>query len=263
MREHRLATGVPIGVVSPHLDDAILSCGSLLSDRPGSCVMTVFTAGEPRPGWVPWWDALSGLWAPGDDVMAARRAEDELAMSLLAAEPSHLGFADSQYRIGPRPRSSLLRPWHKLLAYRRVHSPELGRRIEARLGSEIAASELRTWLVPLGLRHTDHKLVARACRRVASTLPDRQWVVYEELPYAREPAAQVAAALAELSHSGWVISPLEPTGPSEEGVKRQLVVCYRSQLKALGDRVEVTLGGPEKYYSLSRQGKPLPVNPGS
>jgi LmbE family N-acetylglucosaminyl deacetylase len=225
--------------------------------------MTVFTAGEPRPGWVPGWEGLSGLWQPGDDVTAARRGEDELAMSLLAAQPSHLGFADSQYRMGPPPRSSVLRPWHKLATYRRVHSRELGRRVEARLGSEIAASELRTWLVPLGLRHADHKLVARACRRVASALPDRQWVIYEELPYAREPSAQVAAALAELSHAGWVISPLEPTGPREEEVKRQLVGCYRSQLKALGDGVGVALGGPEKYYSLSRQGEPLPVNLGS
>jgi LmbE family N-acetylglucosaminyl deacetylase len=225
--------------------------------------MTVFTAGEPRPGWVPGWESLSGLWQPGDDITAARRAEDELAMSLVAAEYSHLGFPDSQYRMGPPPRSSLLGPWYKLAAYRRVHSRELARRVEARLRLEIAASELRTWLVPLGLRHTDHKLVARACRQVAAELADRQWVVYEELPYAREPAAQVAVALAELSHVGWVISPLEPTGPSEEGLKRQLVLCYRSQLKVLGNEVEVALVGPEKYYSLSSQGGPLPVNLGS
>jgi LmbE family N-acetylglucosaminyl deacetylase len=241
------------------LDDAVLSCGNLLAGRPGSRIVTVFTSGGPVPGWVPGWESLSGLWQPGDDVSAARRAEDELVMTLLAAEPAHLGFTDLQYRIGPPPRSLALRPWYRLAAYRRAHSRELGRRVEARLQAEIALSKLQTWLVPLGLRHTDHKLVARACRRVASALPDRRWVIYEELPYAREPSAQGAAALAGLSHAGWAISPLEPAGPTDDGAKRQLVACYKSQLKALGDGVDIALAGPEKYYSLSAQGKPLPL----
>jgi hypothetical protein len=47
----------------------------------------------------------------------------------------------------------------------------------------------------------DHRLVVRARQRVASALPDRRWVIYEELPYPRKPSAQVAA-LAELSSAG-------------------------------------------------------------
>src|SRR5436853_287558 len=35
--------------ISPHLDDAVLSCGQLLAARPGSVVITVF-AGMPRDG---------------------------------------------------------------------------------------------------------------------------------------------------------------------------------------------------------------------
>jgi LmbE family N-acetylglucosaminyl deacetylase len=34
-------------VVSPHCDDAVLSCGSLLETHPGSAVVTVFAGTQP------------------------------------------------------------------------------------------------------------------------------------------------------------------------------------------------------------------------
>ena len=112
---------------------------------------------------------------------------------------------------------------------------------------------LKTWLVPLGLGHVDHKLVAQACRRLAAATPDRDWVVYEELPYAAKPADQVQVALSQLSGEGWAVEAIEAPEHTDERAKRELVACYASQLKALGDEVDSALSRAEKYYSLVRQ----------
>src|SRR3954463_7021571 len=71
-------------VVSPHFDDAVLSAGQLLAKHRGTPVITVM--GGQRTGGsydeVSWWDALGGF-KPGDDVVAARRAEDKAALDIL------------------------------------------------------------------------------------------------------------------------------------------------------------------------------------
>ncbi len=65
-----------LAVVSPHLDDAVLGCATLMAAHPGATVVTVF-AGRPDEYPVPTqhWDALCGF-GEGDEVHVARRAED-------------------------------------------------------------------------------------------------------------------------------------------------------------------------------------------
>jgi hypothetical protein len=46
----------PIAILSPHPDDAVLSCWHLLSDPGEARVINVF-AGIPPPGRTGWWDA--------------------------------------------------------------------------------------------------------------------------------------------------------------------------------------------------------------
>ena len=95
--------GEELTVVSPHFDDAVLSCGHLLAMAGGTKVVTVFTAGQ-SPVLLPW-DRAAGF-ARGDDVMAARAAEDRAALALVGATPHHMGFHDSLYRAGPEMRST-------------------------------------------------------------------------------------------------------------------------------------------------------------
>ena len=96
-----------IAVVSPHLDDGVFSCGALLAARPGSVVVTALAgrrgvALPPKWEGVTPWDAACGF-APGDDVIAARRAEDREALSILGASPVWLDFPDAQYGPSPSP----------------------------------------------------------------------------------------------------------------------------------------------------------------
>jgi LmbE family N-acetylglucosaminyl deacetylase len=88
-------------VVSPHLDDAILSLGASIGRATGSgrrvTVLTVF-AGRPdsaRPAGG--WDSRGGFATEGD-ASKARRLEDEQACRAVGAELSWLPFSEADYR---------------------------------------------------------------------------------------------------------------------------------------------------------------------
>ena len=84
-------------VVSPHLDDAVLSAFGLLSAATSATVVTVF-AGVPAPGTPPAdYDRLTRADAPAVRV-ADRRAEDRAALARLGARAVHLDFLDGPYR---------------------------------------------------------------------------------------------------------------------------------------------------------------------
>ncbi len=66
-------------VISPHYDDAVLSCGHWLSQNQGAWVSTVCTA-HPEQG-IPAsiWDRESGF-ENADEAMISRRAEDRAGL---------------------------------------------------------------------------------------------------------------------------------------------------------------------------------------
>src|SRR5689334_22938681 len=82
-------------VLSPHPDDAVLSCWHLL-DNDDVTVVTVF-GGVPESGATGWWDLLTN--AP-DSVTRARERleEDARALALAGARSLTLDLLDSQYR---------------------------------------------------------------------------------------------------------------------------------------------------------------------
>lgn len=83
-------------ILSPHLDDAVLSCWHVLCSPGDVEVINVF-AGSPPPGsTVSWWDRLTGA---TDSVarMKERRAEDREAFAIAGRTAIHLDFLDDQY----------------------------------------------------------------------------------------------------------------------------------------------------------------------
>ena len=78
---------LPIIFLSPHLDDAVLSCGGMIYQlaQAGQAVqvITIF-AGDPPPGLLsPFAQSLHDRWQAGS---VARRSEDIEALTLLGAE---------------------------------------------------------------------------------------------------------------------------------------------------------------------------------
>jgi LmbE family N-acetylglucosaminyl deacetylase len=91
--------------VSPHLDDAILSCGALISHLAASAsviVATVFTADAPGPHT---FSARAFLRQCGSrdatQLFRVRQAEDYAVVQRAGALPVHLGFSDALFRRRP------------------------------------------------------------------------------------------------------------------------------------------------------------------
>jgi LmbE family N-acetylglucosaminyl deacetylase len=149
----------PIVIVSPHLDDAVLSCGQLMAGRPDAVVVTIFAGAPPDDGWLKDYDRKCGFRTSHEAVLA-RREEDVRALARLHALPRHLDFLDNQYA---GLRSGLV----DVVA-------------EAVL-AEIERVSPQYVLGPLGIAHPDHRAVSLATMRAAVAWGG-EFCVYEELP---------------------------------------------------------------------------------
>lgn len=210
-----LATQPVLIVVSPHLDDGVLSCGMLLAAHPGATLITVFCGTPADASTVTEWDRHAGF-ADAGAAMAARRTEDRVAAGILQARPLHLPFLDAQYG-GVEDAETLRQALKKIL------------------DNETAA----TVAVPLGLFHSDHRRVHRACLRLRSDFPQQCWIFYEDVPY-RCRDGEVRRQLARLRAAGLTVSAFCPAPAAIVGtdrrwtIKRRAAAAYSSQLRALG-----------------------------
>lgn len=146
-----------VAVLSPHLDDAVLSCWHVLEGRGDVRVVNVFTGSPPRGTPTPWWDRLTGARDP-IERMRERREEDRRALALVAREAVDLDLLDGQYGRADLPVDSLV----------------------ARLRTSLEPGTLVC--APAGLgRHPDHELVRDAALGLARA--GRQVAIYADLPH--------------------------------------------------------------------------------
>ncbi len=229
----------PVTVVSPHLDDAVLSCAGLIAGAPGTTVVTVFAGNPPArdaatsaeflPGST-FWDRASGF-ADGDDVVGLRRAEDRAALAQLGGVPRWLDFLDSQYVVEPGESAE---------------PTDIAAAIRAAIG------ELRpaTIAFPLGLEHTDHKRTHEACFLLLKESPElaTHWVAFVDVPYRALYRAQADLRLTRLRELGYELEPL-----SFDLGERKIAALdeYPSQLKALGESTS-NAELPEECFLLRR-----------
>ncbi len=93
----------PTLVVSPHLDDAVLSLGASIArtTRAGRhvTVLTVFAGNTESALAAGGWDGRGGFATEGE-ASRARRLEDQEACRGLGAEPLWLSFSEADYRDG-------------------------------------------------------------------------------------------------------------------------------------------------------------------
>lgn len=217
-------------VVSPHLDDAVFSCASLLAARPGTIVCTIF-AGTPKIPQRTGWDDAAGF-VDSTQAMQGRLREDKLALDVCGAHAIRLDFLDGQY--GPLPDADTL---------------------AAALGDELERLPDLELVVPLGLRHPDHVRVAEAWGILFRARRLKSCVVYEEAIH-RTARGAAAARLAELGAAGLCAHPLDETwlperlGARALDVKRRSVRAYASQLRAFGERLPADIAKPERYWRL-------------
>jgi LmbE family N-acetylglucosaminyl deacetylase len=215
--------------VSPHLDDAALSCGGGIARlvRAGVrvTVVTVFTADQP-PG-----IGLSTLarrshssWGVGSQPFEVRRVEDDDAMRLLGAESERLGMLDAIYRRSASGEALYADPLAPLaLEDTAQFLPGL---VAALRGSAAAKPQARVFC-PAGMGgHVDHVLTRRAIERVADA---EAIVYYDEYPYSARPGVSASGADGP---GAWPSQNLALTDEELE-TKIAAIACYTSQLRGL------------------------------
>lgn len=216
-------------IVSPHLDDAVLSVGQFMAGRPDTTVVTVYAGGPDDLSQSTSYDRGCGF-ASALEAMHARAAEDDAALSSLQARPLRLAFIDGQYD----------NPAHD--------SPQ--GEIEAvadALRLELLSQSCSELLGPLGLMHPDHRRTSEACL----ALLDRGvtlWL-YEELPYRVLWPEQVCARLVELDVRGYDVE-LSFIGTGPMAAKMRAVKAYASQQWALDRRCLVV---PERIHRVTKR----------
>ncbi|MBV8634524.1 MAG: PIG-L family deacetylase [Burkholderiaceae bacterium] len=215
-------------VISPHLDDAVFGCGELLAAAPGTVVATVFAGTPAQTIAQTSWDTSCGF-NDSSCAMQARRHEDWTALTSLCATPIWLNFCDSQYGQTPS-MSQIGCVLLELLAYWQVD----------------------TFLIPIGLWHSDHILAHRAALAAWKDNPGLRCLAYEDSLY-RRIGNSLQLRLAEMLCKGIGATPIDiPTG-NRAAIKKQAVQCYASQLRGLSTPrrpSDTDLMAPERYWKL-------------
>lgn len=184
--------------LSPHLDDAVYSCGGRINAQVGAgetvAIWTVF-AGDPPPGPLSKFARItlerSGAAASVED----RRAEDRRSCARLGAAFRHLDFVDALYRKADVEgmRQALYTSPAMLTGSPLPHDGKMLREIVALLLRDLPDDAVL--VCPLGLgNHVDHRLVRTAAeevnrRRQAAGNPLAALWYYLDLPYTLRPDA--------------------------------------------------------------------------
>jgi LmbE family N-acetylglucosaminyl deacetylase len=145
-------------ILSPHFDDAVLSCWHVLASADEVLVVNVF-AGEPPAGTLGWWDRLAGA-TDSAATIRLRVEEDRQALALAGRTAVNLPFLDSQYRQPDQPSGEI---------------------IEALRGVVVAGARIYA-PASLGDHHRDHTAVRAA--GLALHAEGADVALYADLPHA-------------------------------------------------------------------------------
>jgi LmbE family N-acetylglucosaminyl deacetylase len=168
--------------LSPHLDDAALSCGGMIAaqrERDERVLVVTICTGSPSPDATlnPLAQELHANWQlSAETAVAARIAEDQAAMDVLDADYFYLGLLDAIYRHPAYcTRESLFgQP---------VADDPLSSALRVTLTGLQRRAPTAVIYSPLGVgSHVDHLNVYAVCAGLASQLSTLRF--YEELPYA-------------------------------------------------------------------------------
>lgn len=247
-----------ITVISPHLDDAVLSCGALLTACADATVVTVFNGPPDLPlsaGAEEFHDKC-GL---GADAVAVREEEDDLALKTVGAASVRLGIPEALYR---RDLSGDHRyPEDKDLSAATVGAEDaLVADVADRLRHESRVRDADLVLAPLGIGgHIDHRIAAAALKRLGREPETVLW--YEDVPYVLYPF-WIRGSVRRDTRSGPRVCRFRP---AQWQAKLQAIDCYASQrsilwwnttglAKRLTSRAKLLgWGAPaERYWSVSR-----------
>lgn len=209
--------------LSPHLDDAALSCGGLAWEQVKRGQVVYFwtiCAGDPPPGPIsPFAESLHKRWQIGLEAAANRRAEDQRACQILGTRYDHFNLPDCIYRRMESNQVPLYTSEEAIFGP--IHSMEAGliQRLSRDFGQLLQKLETEDdvqIVCPLAIGgHVDHRLTRAAAeaffypyegppgeiRSKARFVPRSNITLlyYADFPYAEKNSRE----LIQLELSGW------------------------------------------------------------
>lgn len=218
--------------LSPHLDDAALSCGGLIRQqaRAGLAVgvLTIFAGSAQTDVRSPFALALEARWGAEGDAIAMRRQEDREALGVLGAQPIHWLHEDAIYRLHTRTGEPLYAGRDAIFGNVRRYDPVKA----TALASEIRAfwrdaGRPRVYAMLAAGRHVDHQVVQLAVLRLVER-DGLEVAWYEDYPYAEDQGA-VRQAVAQFP-----LGALRPQtmrlAEEDLAAKCDAIARYRSQI---------------------------------
>jgi len=218
-------------VVSPHFDDAVLSCGGLIWDAAKTGVpVQIWTvcAGYPDPG--PLSDLalrIHAQWGTSDTrgTVDLRRAEDRAAAAQVGAAVRHLSTPDCIYRTDSSGAylytDDVFDPPHPADA----DLPEI---IAQELAAALEPDDVLFCPLTVG-HHVDHVLTRAAVERL-----HRPVAYYADIPYLFRSPEELSLA------SGSLKGPLRPVSAKGLAAWQRGVAAYSSQRRMLfGNEAEM------------------------
>jgi LmbE family N-acetylglucosaminyl deacetylase len=216
--------------LSPHLDDAIYSCGGLIWEQTQAgqqvAVWTV-CAGDPPPGPLsPFAEALHARWKTGRDTVQQRREEDLAACQTVGAQARHFSVPDCIYRRSPVDGTYLYSSEEAIFG--RLHLDDAEQAIEFGRDLFPGLPEDVQFVVPLCLGgHVDHQFV-----RAAAEVSGRQVWYYADYPYVIKSGKELEKVTEGLQAIDF---PVSPEGLAAWG---EAVELYASQVSTFWKDLE-------------------------
>jgi LmbE family N-acetylglucosaminyl deacetylase len=229
--------------LSPHYDDAALSCGGLIHQQTQAgelaLALTVFAAPpESDENLSPFARGQHESWGALTDAVAVRQAEDRAALALLGADYLRLKFADCIYRGEKKPGTWFYTSNDDLFGAVKADDLPLVAEITEAVMELIPNDGAVTLYAPLAVgHHVDHQLVNMAGRQLQ--LNGYRLAFYADYPYA-DPffEGRYAPGLAETlaAYQNADLHPaLHPLIAADLAAKVAAVQAYGSQMGILFD----------------------------
>lgn len=243
--------------ISPHLDDAVLSCGGLIHQliQRGEQVisMTAIAADPPNPfPDTPLVRDLHQRWQAGDNPYATRRQEDKNALQKLGVrEIIHLNLLDCPYRTDNN-ETPLYTENNHLFGKVHPHDPALSFVLPIPEGAEVLYA-------PLGAGgHVDHLVIRQLVQQLST---DLLIYYYEEYPYSANsgealkitdgsPHQQIGTAAVQTALQGFkqkMMPQLTYLSDADLEAKIAAIACYQSQISSFWESAADMRGKVRAY----------------
>ena len=183
--------------LSPHFDDAALSCGGLVWEQVQAgdrVAIWTICAGEPPPGDLsPFAQELQARWETGRAATVQRRNEDLRSCHRLGASSRYFSIPDCIYRRHPHTGDFLYDTEASLNGPLLLGDNQLITALQEELQQSLQTGNVVVCPLALG-NHVDHQLTRLAVEGLGCT----PWY-YADYPYVEDCREQVE----DLSHAGW------------------------------------------------------------